>query len=617
MAKNLYQLEAKLGGYVNQSLAKESSTASILCVFTDSDDSNSLREPDPDTKLFEIDPQNTQGKKSEYILCESHSTTNGITTLVNVTRGLQRDGTVDLTGSADRAQQWSSPPIGVVTEPFNLNYLRKMMLGEEQVPELDIAGTLEVDGITKLNDQLQLSNSDTYMDKVGDDLIFKDPNNPITTLSELTAAAGVDNKVRASLTDITSGVLTQKIAAGNGVSLEILNPGGDEQLSIGFSIDSNYGIDSSGTDTYVVTLDPVLPSYEDGSTLSFEAGTSNTGPATVNFNSKGALPIITGDYLPLVTNAIKEDQKVFGQVSVKAVTFTAGLALAATSGTLTGNWTYKTGVYSVEFSNGDRRDVTLTKGATSATWSGGLSGAATANAFAQWFVMHTPSNNIEGGTDGSNEHWHDPVINYSLSRRNVLTGLSTLGTASGGTVLINNGGVRAVTTQAANNAIAKFASGASNYGGVAISVHNRMPSFRVPVSINEATAQEVFIGWVDSSIVGTSLENSVMTLDHFGFIVEDGTLWISIANGTTQKKTNISGLVADVTGGMNGLGFEGYFDGTTATFKVSGASVGTLTGTEVPDGNLNTFMTAVIADASGAAKTIRILENGLFGWNES
>lgn len=76
-------------------------------------------------------------------------------------------------------------------------------------------------------------------------------------------------------------------------------------------------------------------------------------------------------------------------------------------------------------------------------------------------------------------------------------------------------------------------------------------------------------------------------------------------------------MVADVTGGMNGLGFEGYFDGTTATFKVSGASVGTLTGTEVPDGNLNTFMTAVIADASGAAKTIRILENGLFGWNES
>jgi hypothetical protein len=63
-----------------------------------------------------------------------------------------------------------------------------------------------------------------------------------------------------------------------------------------------------------------------------------------------------------------------------ALTFTAGLAGGATSGTLTGNFTGVTGPYTVTFSNGDSRAVTLTNGATTATWTGGLSGAATANA---------------------------------------------------------------------------------------------------------------------------------------------------------------------------------------------------------------------------------------------
>jgi hypothetical protein len=59
-------------------------------------------------------------------------------------------------------------------------------------------------------------------------------------------------------------------------------------------------------------------------------------------------------------------------------TFTAVVAADAVSATLSGAWALTTGVYQVTFSNGDIRLVTLTNGATTATWENGLSAAATA-----------------------------------------------------------------------------------------------------------------------------------------------------------------------------------------------------------------------------------------------
>jgi hypothetical protein len=62
-----------------------------------------------------------------------------------------------------------------------------------------------------------------------------------------------------------------------------------------------------------------------------------------------------------------------------AITFTGAL-VAATSGTLTGNWAGVSGVHAVVFSDGSVRDVTLTNGATSATWSGAVTATASASA---------------------------------------------------------------------------------------------------------------------------------------------------------------------------------------------------------------------------------------------
>jgi hypothetical protein len=67
-------------------------------------------------------------------------------------------------------------------------------------------------------------------------------------------------------------------------------------------------------------------------------------------------------------------------VGTFAITFTAGLASSATSGTLATAWPGATGTFNVTFSNGDVRACALTYTATTCTWTPGLSSTATASA---------------------------------------------------------------------------------------------------------------------------------------------------------------------------------------------------------------------------------------------
>lgn len=58
-------------------------------------------------------------------------------------------------------------------------------------------------------------------------------------------------------------------------------------------------------------------------------------------------------------------------------TLTGSPALNAVSTTLTGNWTLPTGTYEMVFNSGEKRLVTLTNGATTVTWTLGLTSAET------------------------------------------------------------------------------------------------------------------------------------------------------------------------------------------------------------------------------------------------
>lgn len=53
-----------------------------------------------------------------------------------------------------------------------------------------------------------------------------------------------------------------------------------------------YAADAGSTDTYVITLSPVPTSYTNGMIVYFKANTINTGAATLNVNSLGAITIV-------------------------------------------------------------------------------------------------------------------------------------------------------------------------------------------------------------------------------------------------------------------------------------------------------------------------------------
>lgn len=69
-----------------------------------------------------------------------------------------------------------------------------------------------------------------------------------------------------------------------------------------------YAASSAGNDTYVITLSPVPTSLVNGMTLRFKADVANTGAATLNVNSLGALAIVTGVSTALATGDIVANQ---------------------------------------------------------------------------------------------------------------------------------------------------------------------------------------------------------------------------------------------------------------------------------------------------------------------
>ncbi len=64
-------------------------------------------------------------------------------------------------------------------------------------------------------------------------------------------------------------------------------------------------------------------------------------------------------------------------VGSQALTTTASLSIGATSATLTAAWTYASGIQIITFSDGEQRDVVLTNGSTSISWTGALTAACT------------------------------------------------------------------------------------------------------------------------------------------------------------------------------------------------------------------------------------------------
>lgn len=96
--------------------------------------------------------------------------------------------------------------------------------------------------------------------------------------------------------------------AGNNTDIAI-GSGNKLMSQTGFQKNAEiYAASTTGNDTYVVTLSPVPTSLVNGMMIMFKPDTANTGAATLNVNSLGALSIVTGLNTALVTGDILANQ---------------------------------------------------------------------------------------------------------------------------------------------------------------------------------------------------------------------------------------------------------------------------------------------------------------------
>jgi hypothetical protein len=97
----------------------------------------------------------------------------------------------------------------------------------------------------------------------------------------------------------------------------------------------DYALDAAGSDTYAITVTPAPAAYTNGDVYTFEAGTLNTGAATLNVNTLGAKALNKKGDQALVTGDIEAGliivcvydgtvMQIVSQLSSEAVSYTNG-----------------------------------------------------------------------------------------------------------------------------------------------------------------------------------------------------------------------------------------------------------------------------------------------------
>lgn len=116
------------------------------------------------------------------------------------------------------------------------------------------------------------------------------------------------------------------------------------------------------------------------------------------------------------------------------------------------------------------------------------------------------------------------------------------------------------------------------------------------------TSQDVFCGIGDGAVTGGDVAaDATLTSRHIGFFIQDGTLYASNADNTTQTRTDISSGVT-----LTNYNVFKYVRGTSdIKFYVNNTLVATHT-TNIPTGNTNAGFAVGITTRTGAARSMYI-----------
>lgn len=122
-------------------------------------------------------------------------------------------------------------------------------------------------------------------------------------------------------------------------------------------------------------------------------------------------------------------------------------------------------------------------------------------------------------------------------------------------------------------------------------------------STSADTSQDVFLGMGDTPFNTSVPENHISTFRHVAFMIQDGTLYASNANGTTQTSTDISSGITVTTN--HNFRIE-FVSGTNVKFYVDDVLEATHT-TNLPAANSNTVSLSFgIRAQEAATKDLRL-----------
>jgi len=174
--------------------------------------------------------------QEEYISFGGGIVAGGITTLQDPVRNLTRILN-DFSGTGTGFQHSGG---SCVVELTNYHALYNLKANKDRANTFSAPQT--IGGTNKLF----LNDANSWIFDDGTDIQFRSSVQSQVSLSTLAAAAGVDEKVKISVTDTTSGYLTAKLTGGDGIALTIVNPGANEQIDIDLDIAANSGLQIVG-----------------------------------------------------------------------------------------------------------------------------------------------------------------------------------------------------------------------------------------------------------------------------------------------------------------------------------------------------------------------------------
>lgn len=292
-----------------------------------------------------------------------------------------------------------------------------------------------------------------------------------------------------------------------------------------------YAASAAGNDTYAVTLSPVPAAYVNGMVVRFKADVANTGPATLNVNTLGAISIVTSVGTALVTGDIVANQ------IVQVIYNSTGPV----------------------FELQNPASMVLTNPASA--------------------ILAAVPNTYE--TDNTWYSWTQPFLSYTASGPTEtmigLTNTFTVGTnAKGGF------GVKELSASSSVSLSERLPGNGSNEYYTAVSSKDVKFKWRMKQGVN-GSGDYLGFGIVDATATLDDVETSVAT--GIRFVNNNGVIFASNGNGASNTNTNVDSGITDA----NYNTYEIVFNpGVDAKFYINGTLVATHT-TNLPTGSLQFF----------------------------